>query len=113
MPAFGASAKMQPPSAQSQAFDATCSTWLGCWVDTIPLRLHRLLSDFLLLQLLLIDGRTEAALFDSLNLDAGAHGAGSTGGFQPDAGATWPTSSGWCWAIAILVGLMIPPTNSR
>jgi hypothetical protein len=37
---------MQPPSAQSQAFDATCSAWLGRWVDTIPLGLHRLLSDF-------------------------------------------------------------------
>jgi len=60
---------MQPPSAQSQAFDATCSAWLGRWVDTIPLGLHRLLSDFLLLQLLLIDGRTKGALFDSLNLD--------------------------------------------
>jgi hypothetical protein len=47
MPAFGASAKMQPPSAQSHAFDATCSAWLGRWVDAIPLRLHRLLSDFL------------------------------------------------------------------
>ena len=49
--AFGASAKMQPPSAQSQAFDATCSAWLDRRVDTIPLRLHRLLSDFLLLAL--------------------------------------------------------------
>jgi hypothetical protein len=47
--AFGASAKMQPPSAQSQAFDATCSAWLDRRVDTIPLRLHRLLSDFPLL----------------------------------------------------------------
>jgi hypothetical protein len=53
--AFGASAKMQPPSTESQAFDATCSAWLDCWVDTIPLGIHRLLSDFLLLQLLLID----------------------------------------------------------
>jgi hypothetical protein len=42
---------MQPPSAQSQAFDTTCSAWLDCWVDTIPLGRHRLLSDFLLLQL--------------------------------------------------------------
>jgi hypothetical protein len=49
--AFGASAKMQPPSAQSQAFDATCSAWLDCRVDTIPLGLHRLLSDLLLLAL--------------------------------------------------------------
>ena len=57
--AFGASAKMQPPSAQSQAFDATGSAWLGRWVDTIPLGLHRLLSDLLLLQLLLIDRRTK------------------------------------------------------
>ena len=69
MTAFGASAKMQPPSAQSQAFDATCSAWLGRWVDTIPLGFHRLLSDFLLLQLLLIDGRTKGALFDSLKLN--------------------------------------------
>ena len=60
---------MQPPSAQSQAFDATCSARLDCRVDTIPFGLHRLLSDFLLLQLLLIDGRTKGALFDSLNLD--------------------------------------------
>ena len=44
MPAFGASAKMEPPSAQSQAFDATYSAWLGRWVDTIPLGLHGLLS---------------------------------------------------------------------
>src|SRR5260370_30436304 len=43
---------MQPPSAQSQAFDATCCAWLGCWVDTLPLGLHRFLSDFRLLQLL-------------------------------------------------------------
>ena len=52
MTAFGASAKMQPPSAQSQAFDTTCSAWLGRWVDTIPLGFHRLLSDLRLLQLL-------------------------------------------------------------
>ena len=44
--AFGASAKMKPPSAQSRAFDATCSAWLGRRVDAIPLRLHRLLCDF-------------------------------------------------------------------
>ena len=48
--AFGASAKMQPPSAFSQAFDTTCSAWLGRWVDTIPLGFHRFLSDFRLLQ---------------------------------------------------------------
>ena len=67
--AFSASAKMQPPSAQSQAFDAACSVWLGRWIDTIPLGLHRLLSDFRLLELLLIDGRTKGALFDSLDLN--------------------------------------------
>ena len=44
MPAFGASAEMEPPSAQSQAFDTTCSARLGCRVDTIPLGLHRVLS---------------------------------------------------------------------
>src|SRR5258708_4968848 len=44
--AFGASAKMEPPSAQSRAFDATCSAWLGRRVDTIPLGLHRLLPDY-------------------------------------------------------------------
>jgi hypothetical protein len=64
---------MQPPSAQSQAFDATCSAWLGRWVDTIPLGLHGLLSDFLLLQLPLVDGRTKGALFDSLNLNGFSH----------------------------------------
>src|ERR1700683_4115949 len=63
---FGASAKMQPPCVQSKAFDATCSAWLGRWVDTIPLGLHRLLSDFLLPQLLLTDGRTKGVLFDPL-----------------------------------------------
>ena len=72
--AFGASAKMQPPSAPSQAFDATCSARLGRRVDTIPFGLHRLLSDFRLLELLLIDGRTKGALFDSLNVN----------GFGPD-----------------------------
>jgi hypothetical protein len=61
---------MQPPSAQSQAFDATCSAWLGRWVDTIPLGLHRLLSAFLLLQLLLIDGQTKGTLFNGLDLNA-------------------------------------------
>jgi hypothetical protein len=65
--AFGASAKMQPPSAQSQAFDATCSAWLGRWVDTIPLGLHSLLPDFRLFQLPLIDG-DQRALFDNLDL---------------------------------------------
>jgi len=44
--AFGASAKMKPPSALGHAFDATCSAWLDRCVDTVPLRLHRLLSDF-------------------------------------------------------------------
>jgi hypothetical protein len=53
--AFGASAKMKPPTAQSRAFDATSSAWLGRRVDTIYLRFHNLLSDFLLLQLLRID----------------------------------------------------------
>jgi hypothetical protein len=38
--AFGASAKMKPPSAKSQAFDTTRSAWLGCGVDAVPLRLH-------------------------------------------------------------------------
>ena len=60
---------MQPPSAQSQAFDATCSAWLGRWVDTIPLGLQRFLSDFRSLELLLIDGRTKGALFDGLDLN--------------------------------------------
>ena len=41
MTAFGASAKMQPPSALGQAFDATCAAWLGRGIDTVPLRLHR------------------------------------------------------------------------
>jgi len=60
---------MQPPSAQSQAFDAACSVWLGRWIDTIPLGLHRLLSDLRVPDSLLIDGRTKAALFDSLDLN--------------------------------------------
>jgi hypothetical protein len=51
VPAFGASAQMQPPSAQSQAFDATGSARLDCRIDTIPLRLHGFLSDFRLLAL--------------------------------------------------------------
>jgi hypothetical protein len=59
VPTFGASAKMKPPSSRSQAFDATCSAWLGRWVDTIPLRVHRLLAYFLLLQLPLVDGQTK------------------------------------------------------
>jgi hypothetical protein len=42
---------MQPPPARSQAFDATRSGWLGRWVNTIPLGLHGLLSDFRLLEL--------------------------------------------------------------
>jgi hypothetical protein len=49
--AFGASAKMKPPPAQSRTFDATGSAWFGRWVDTIPLGLHRPLFDFRLLQL--------------------------------------------------------------
>jgi hypothetical protein len=44
--ALGASAKMEPPSAESQAFDAACSARLGRWVDTIHLGLHLLLSGF-------------------------------------------------------------------
>jgi hypothetical protein len=67
--ALGASAKMQPPSAQTQAFDAACSARIDCWIDTISLRLHRLLSDFRLFLLVLIDGRTKGALFDSLDLN--------------------------------------------
>src|ERR1700685_1595842 len=42
---------MKPPSAQSQTSDTTCSARLDRRVDTIPLGLHRLLSDFVLLQL--------------------------------------------------------------
>jgi|SRR5580692_6747049 hypothetical protein len=42
---------MQPPPARSQAFDATRSGWLGRRVNTIPLGLHGLLSDFRLLEL--------------------------------------------------------------
>src|SRR4051812_21216827 len=42
---------MKPPSAQSQAFDATCSAWNGCRVDTVPLGLHRLLAAILLREL--------------------------------------------------------------
>jgi hypothetical protein len=53
--AFGASAKMQPPLAYSQAFDATRSACLGRWVDTIPLGFHRLLTDFILPKSLLIN----------------------------------------------------------
>jgi hypothetical protein len=49
--ALRASAKMEPPFVCSQAFDATRSTRLDRRVDTIPYGLHRLLSDFLLLQL--------------------------------------------------------------
>jgi hypothetical protein len=41
--AFGTPAKMKPPFAPSHAFDAACSAWLDCWVDTIPLGLHGLL----------------------------------------------------------------------
>jgi hypothetical protein len=53
--AFGASAKMKPPSAGRRAFDADCSARLGRRVDTIPLGLHGLLSDFRLLGLPLIE----------------------------------------------------------
>ena len=69
MTAFGASTKVKPPSTPLQAFDTTCSTRLDCRVDTIPFGLHRLLSDFRLLELLLIDGRTKGALFDCLDLN--------------------------------------------
>ncbi|MGB7254419.1 MAG: hypothetical protein WBC94_12505, partial [Xanthobacteraceae bacterium] len=69
MTALGASAKMKPPAARSRAFDATCSAWLGRGVDTIPLGLHRLFSDFRLLALLLIDRQTKAALFDGSDLN--------------------------------------------
>jgi hypothetical protein len=44
--AFGASAKMKPPCAHSQTFDATGSAWLDRRVDTVPLGLHRPCSDF-------------------------------------------------------------------
>jgi hypothetical protein len=53
--ALRASAQMKPPSARAGAFDATRSARLDCRVDTIPFRLHGLLSDFSLLQLLRID----------------------------------------------------------
>src|SRR5215469_4150343 len=36
MAAFGASAKMQPPSAPGQAFEAACSARLGRRIDAIP-----------------------------------------------------------------------------
>ena len=48
---FGASAKMEPPSPHSRAFGATCSTWLGRRIDTVPLGFHGLLPESLLLQL--------------------------------------------------------------
>src|SRR5271165_1980195 len=41
---------MTPPSALSQAFDATCSAWLGRWIDTILPGVHSPLSDLRLLQ---------------------------------------------------------------
>src|SRR5580698_1603154 len=41
MAAFDASAKMQPPSARSQAFNATCTTGLGRRFDPIALGVHR------------------------------------------------------------------------
>jgi hypothetical protein len=42
VPALRASAKMQPPCALSQAFDATRSARLGCWVDTVSYGLRTL-----------------------------------------------------------------------
>ena len=66
MTAFGASAKVKPPSAQSQAFDATCSAWFGRRVDTVPLGFHGLFSDFRLVELLFIGGPTRGTPFDSL-----------------------------------------------
>jgi hypothetical protein len=39
---FGASAKMQPPCASCQAFNATGSARFDCCVDTVPLGLHML-----------------------------------------------------------------------
>src|SRR5579862_2725970 len=42
--AFGTSAKMEPPSPCSRAFDAAHLAWLGCRVDAIPLRLHSVSS---------------------------------------------------------------------
>jgi hypothetical protein len=53
--AFGASAKMKPPSALSQTFDATRSAWLGRRVDTLPRGFHRLLSEFRLPRLNVAD----------------------------------------------------------
>jgi len=53
--ALGASAKMEPPPAESQAFDAACSARLDRWVDTIHLGLHLLLSGFRLPRLPRID----------------------------------------------------------
>src|SRR5579871_6083464 len=44
MPAFGTSAKMQPPPAGSRAFEATRSARLCCRVDAIPLRCHGISS---------------------------------------------------------------------
>src|SRR5581483_9979921 len=38
--ALRAAAKMQPPSARSQAFDATCSARLHRGVDAVPLAFH-------------------------------------------------------------------------
>src|SRR5438309_1379014 len=38
---FGASAKMEPPFALSQAFDAARTAWLGRGVDTVSHGLHR------------------------------------------------------------------------
>jgi hypothetical protein len=62
VPTFGASAKVESSSAESQAFDTTCSARLDCWVDTIPLGPHRFLADFRLRQLSLRDHCTGVSL---------------------------------------------------
>jgi hypothetical protein len=38
--AFGASAKMQPPTASRQAFSATCTARLGRGIDALSVRIH-------------------------------------------------------------------------
>jgi hypothetical protein len=45
--ALRASAKMQPPFALRQAFDAPRSAWLGRRIDAIPLRRHGFFSELL------------------------------------------------------------------
>src|ERR1700761_3201563 len=35
---------MQPPAAASRAFDATRSAWPRCGIDSIPVRLHGVIS---------------------------------------------------------------------